>query len=126
MSRPRIILASTLSCALLLVGLFIGSIRPAHTQKTPVMVAPVGPAVAARQAFTEELTVEIMPSQTRGTSVRIATVPAGRSMILEYISGEMTAVQGQRPQVVLFVTLAPSTIAGSPGRSIRNNPNLSS
>ena len=103
MSRPRIILASTLSCALLLVGLFIGSIRPALTQKTPPMVGPIGSSIPARQAFTEDLTVEIRPSQTRGTSDRIATVPAGRSMILEYISGEMTVAQGQRPQVVLFM-----------------------
>jgi len=104
MSRTRIILASVLSSALLLAGLFFGSIRPAQTQVT-VRDHRTGTAdtPATRQPFSEKL---VIPSQTDLATTPAATtltVPPGKTMFVEYASASVQMPVGQKVQVVIYV-----------------------
>jgi len=90
-----------LSCALLFAGLLIGSLRPAHTQTTPPKGLQI--QVAGRQTFSDLLACAINVGSDQGNGAPI-TVPAGKSMYLEYVSGVHGAGAGEKAQIRLRIS----------------------
>ena len=108
MSQTRILFASTLSCALLLAGLLIGSIRPAHTDG----------ATPSRQSFGEVLAVALKPNQLYAMSDAVIAVPVGKSMFVEYVSSYITVTPGQKDARMILHIMSRGLKSGNSCHSV--------
>jgi len=88
---------------MLLAGLFIGSVRTAQTQGLPSRTPLV--AASTRQHFSETLGIALEAGQWANSSQvgGLITVPAGRTMVVDYVTGFVNIPAGQHPQMTLRV-----------------------